>query len=107
MALSVEVRTGSDAQVVITLWGELDQNTAAQLRDTVAAVLTAHPPHLRVDLGQVTFVDSAGLGALVSADKRCRQIGCHLVLDGISETLHQRLHITGLTEVLRLSESPQ
>ncbi|GAA0706973.1 STAS domain-containing protein [Dactylosporangium roseum] len=106
MTLSVEVRTRLAGQVEITLRGELDQGTAGHLRDAVTAALATRPAQVCLDLAQVSFVDSSGLGTLVVVHKMCGQVGCRLALEGVGPTLHQRLQVTGLTGVFDLTGPP-
>jgi stage II sporulation protein AA (anti-sigma F factor antagonist) len=100
VTLSITIGTASPGQTTIGLHGDLDQTTAGQLRDAVADALTANPEVVRLDLAQLTFVDSAGLGALVRAYRRAAGAGSRLVLDGVTITLYERLEITGLADLL-------
>src|SRR5207302_9285393 len=53
--------------------GELDVNTAPELREQLARLVNEGVRHIVVDLAQVSFVDSTALSVLVSALKRLRQ----------------------------------
>ncbi|GAA0716235.1 STAS domain-containing protein [Dactylosporangium roseum] len=103
MALSVDVQTRVGGPVAITLRGELDQSTAQQLRAAVTAALASSPLRLCLDMTLVTFVDSSGFGAMVASHKACHERGCNLTLEGVSHTLYQRLHVTGLTDLFGLT----
>lgn len=65
---------------VIRLSGRLDAANAPALRDELAGVMDRGTHSIKLDLADVDFVDSAGLAALVSGMKRCRQNGGDLVL---------------------------
>jgi anti-sigma B factor antagonist len=69
------------AHVVVTLRGELDIASAADLR-TVLSEVVARNPHVIADLSDLTFIDCAGLGVLVRARTRAREAGGNLVLAG-------------------------
>jgi anti-sigma B factor antagonist len=103
VALSVDVGTGSTGQPTIALHGELDQAGAPALREAVDNALATGPEGLRLDLARLTFVDSSGLGAIVKAHQRAADLGCRLVLDGVSANLYERLQITGLADLLEVS----
>lgn len=62
------------AMVVVGVSGGIDVHTAAFLREELATVLDADPD-LVVDLTGVTFMDSTGLGVLVSASKKACRYG--------------------------------
>jgi anti-sigma B factor antagonist len=67
--LRVEVKTGPRAVVIrpVTEW--LDISVAGEFRTAMVDLIKAGHQNLVVDLGAVTFIDSSGLGALVSALK--------------------------------------
>ena len=55
---------------VIAVSGEIDIDTAPELREVVAEVTDAGADRLVFDLSDVTFVDSIGLGVFVLARKK-------------------------------------
>lgn len=59
---------------VLTLTGELDLAAAPAVRSRVVALTSGGSSRLVIDLRGVDFLDSAGLGVLVGARKRVRQI---------------------------------
>lgn len=66
------------AVTVVELMGDsLDATTADDVRGHLGYVATENP-NLVVDLRRVTFLDSAGCGALVAAQRRCREAGGNL-----------------------------
>lgn len=69
-ALRVQVRWFDEQHCVITLTGELDVATAPDLVAAVEDVFAEEPERLIIDLDHVTFLDSTGLGVLVSTYQR-------------------------------------
>ena len=69
--------SAEDATLVLT--GDIDLLTAPDLRDEVLAAAERSDTVI-LDLEQVQFMDSPGLGILVYADKVLRERGSHLVL---------------------------
>jgi anti-sigma B factor antagonist len=78
-ALTIAVRSERD-YAIATVAGEIDISTVGQLRERLAE-LAASRRHLVIDLNQVTFIDAAGLSALVAAANRAaaRGISLHVV----------------------------
>jgi anti-sigma B factor antagonist len=67
--LTIDVRQDGSF-TVIEVAGEIDIDTAPQLRDVVTEVTDAGAGRLVFDLSDVTFVDSIGLGVFVLARKK-------------------------------------
>ena len=82
-----------DGGLVLTLRGELDASTVSAL----AEHMMGDPGSLVVlDLKQLTFIDSSGLGAIHVARQRVNNDGGMLVLCRPSPVVHRVLEITGL-----------
>jgi anti-anti-sigma factor len=81
----------------LELSGELDLSTALQLRRALREVESGHPDTLTVDLRRLSFLDSMGLGELVSAQNRARDTGTKLVLVKSPDTpIAQVLNTAGI-----------
>lgn len=96
----------SDRQGVPVVWaaGEIDVSTAPRLREH----LTALPPEATrvvVDLSEVTFLDSTGLGVLVAGWKRCEENGARLELVVTRPQVMKVLEITTLDAVFTIHSS--
>jgi anti-anti-sigma factor len=89
----------TDDTAVITLAGELDLHSSDLLAATVDDALRSAPRVVQIDAGDLTFADSAGLRALLSARESAEQQGVVLRLGPISPALGRLLDMTGLREV--------
>jgi anti-sigma B factor antagonist len=67
-------RDGTAEHPVIRASGEIDVATSPLLRSELATVIGSAPASVTVDLAQVSFIDSSGLGVLVGALKRVREM---------------------------------
>ncbi|MEO7754080.1 MAG: STAS domain-containing protein [Terracoccus sp.] len=90
---------GTDA-IVIRCDGRLTMATAPALKAAVAATITDERPRVVVDLTGIAFVDSSGLGALVSGLKATRQAGGDLRIVGVGDQVRTVLSLTNLDRVL-------
>ena len=70
MSLSITIENS-----VVAVEGEVDVSNADQLRSAIDKQLDAAPSELVVDLSQVPYIDSAGIGVLVGAAHRCAEKG--------------------------------
>ena len=85
---------------VITLSGELDADTAGRLRTLLAEQLRAGASPVVLDLCELSFIDSAGLAALISASKGARRAGVELVLTGPVPAVRKVMKLTGVDVLL-------
>ncbi len=85
--------------VELVLFGELDSYTAPWFRARLDDALREHP-HLTVDFAAVEFMDSSGLGALISAVRGARASGGDLRVRGASPKIMKIFRITGADRVL-------
>lgn len=81
--------------------GEVDLATAQVLRDRLLNVLREHPSAvMNVDLSGVTFLDCAGISALVAVHNAAVQGGCQMRVTGPRPIVHRILDLTGLLSIL-------
>jgi anti-sigma B factor antagonist len=92
--------------VLVTVAGEVDISTVGQLRERLAGLAAAGRP-LVTDLDQVTFIDAAGLGALVGAARRAAAHGTSLRVVCSRAQTRNLLQLTGLDRCLGLSRTPE
>jgi anti-sigma B factor antagonist len=86
--------------VQATLGGELDLTTAESLQDRVRSLLEGGATVVRLDLGEVAFVDSTGLGALVQSHRLAGEHSARFELTNVPERVRRLMEITKLTELL-------
>lgn len=86
------------------LWGfvagEIDTYTAVHLREELDAVFITEELQIILDLSEVTYMDSTGLGVFVAFYKRTVKEEAHVKLVGLSSRLLRLFEITGLSELM-------
>jgi anti-anti-sigma factor len=97
-----EVRDGVG---IITVAGEVDSSNAAELRDIFLAVLREEPQSLVLDLAELTFIDSSGLGALISANREANVQFGTVTIRNPSAFVLRLLEETGLDQRLTIETS--
>jgi len=90
---------------VVEVAGEIDVYTAPQFRETIVAAIEAGHTRLVLDVENVAFLDSTGLGVLVGALKRVRAEGGSLDIICTGDRLLRIFRITGLDKVFGLHDS--
>ena len=93
-ALTIRVRRGP-GHTILTAAGEIDIATVARFRARLFALAGEGRPVI-ADLDQVSFIDSAGLSALVGAAKRTAAYGGSLHVVCAGPRVRQLFRLTGL-----------
>ena len=81
--------------------GRLNMVAAPGLKSQLDELVRSGKTRIVVDLDQVTFIDSSGLGALISGLKASRQAGGDLRIAQVPEQVLTVLRLTNLDRVLR------
>jgi len=95
--LKLETVTNSE-ETIIRCVGKLTNTTAEVLRSTVH--LLPATKRLVLDLKDLTYLDSFGLGVLVSAYLSARREDCQLRLVNVNQQVQQVIRITNLTYLI-------
>ena len=98
-------RYAKDGIEVIDVQGEIDMYAAPRLRELLIDLVAKGTCQLIVNLDQVGFLDSTGLGVLVGGLKRVRVHDGSLDLVCTQQRILKIFRITGLTEVFGIYET--
>jgi anti-sigma B factor antagonist len=74
------------------------------LRDTVRDLIAKGDKKILLNLGEVTYIDSSGIGELVSAFTTVRNQGGELKLLNLTKKVHDLLQITKLYTVFDVKD---
>jgi anti-sigma B factor antagonist len=88
---------------VIVVSGELDVASSQELERELARVSDA--ALIVIDLSPVTFIDSTGLGIVISAHQRAMELGHRLAVVRGGGQVDRLLSLTGLDEQLLIGDS--
>ena len=100
--LEIQVEQSADYTVCRPM-GELDAYTVGQFRESLAELAGA--ARLLIDLSDVPFMDSAGLGALIGGIRRAREAGGDVAVACSRPTLTRLLHTTGFDRIVPVTET--
>ncbi len=99
MALALTSRE-VDGVTVLELSGRITLGEGSvQLRDAIRDLIAKGQRSILLDLGEVTYIDSSGLGELVSAYTTARNQGASLKLLKLTKKVHDLLQLTKLYTV--------
>ena len=98
--MELDIRTSQDgSNCTITLEGEVDVYTAPKLKEELVSLIQGGCTHVIVDLEKVSFIDSSGLGVLVSALRRAREKDGAVRIVCTRDSVLKIFRITGLDKV--------
>ncbi len=104
MKLTVST-TERDDVTIVTVSGEVDVYTAPQLRSALEERIAAGHTALIVDLQDVGFLDSTGLGVLVGRVKAVKKVDGWLRVVCTNERILRLFGITGLDRVIAIHDT--
>lgn len=87
---------------VVEVAGELDHDTAGDLRTLVTTLELRPGQHLVLNLGAMEFCDSSGITALIAARNHARSVQADVVLAAVPANTLRVLRIVGLDRVFRI-----
>jgi anti-sigma B factor antagonist len=104
--MELDIRVERDgATCAVTLQGEVDVYTAPRLKDTLVEAIEDGCVYVIVDLEDVAFIDSSGLGVLVGALRRAKERSGAIRLVCTKESILKIFRITGLDKVFPIFSS--
>ena len=92
---------------VLQVEGQLIVGNRQELKDLVQAALDRGERRLLIDFSRTGYIDSSGLGALVSISKRIREAGGELRLSGLNEDLRSLFELTKLDTLFSIADTSQ
>ena len=99
MALEVQTRQADNGVTVVAPTGRLDVAGAPALKDAIGEVAKDGPARIVIDMEGVSFVDSTGLGSVISALKQVRSREGELRLAAPNQQVRVVLELTTLDRV--------
>ncbi len=69
----------------VKIEGDLDLYTSYAIKDEIKERIIPVPDHMHVDLSQVHYIDSAGIGLLIELKKNIEKLGKTYTVSNISD----------------------
>ncbi|MFB4165181.1 STAS domain-containing protein [Alteribacillus sp. JSM 102045] len=103
--MNLDIRTEEKNGLnLLYVGGEVDAYTAPQLRDALLPLTENEGAKVIVDLSEVDYIDSTGLGIFIGALKSSNSNNSTLKLTGLNPRVKRLFSITGLDEVMDIDE---
>jgi anti-sigma B factor antagonist len=88
--------------LTLSIEGRLDITTASRLKEEILQRLETGARSIILNMAQVDFINSSGLGTLVSILKEVRSVGGRLVLSNLASYVEEIFEITQLSEIFEI-----
>lgn len=84
--------------------GEIDIYTSPKFKEFVFEALDEKKGSILIDGEKLEYIDSTGLGVLISALKRVKEDGNDIIIQNIKSNIYKLFDITGLNKVFIIRE---
>ena len=91
---------------IVRIEGQLIVGNRQELKTLIQEGLDRGERKFLIDCTQTGYIDSSGLGALVSLAKKVRELGGELRIAGLNEDLRSLFELTKLDTLFHISASP-
>jgi len=105
--MSFNLRKEAGGVVVVTVDGQLIVGNRQELKQQVVEALDGGGRKFVVDFSRTGYIDSSGLGVLVSLSKKIREQGGDLRLAGLNEDLQTLFELTKLDTLFAITRTTQ
>src|SRR5437868_3486280 len=80
-----------DRANVLAIEGDIDLHISPAITESLNAMIKKKPERIVIDLSRATYIDSAGIAALILAMREVKEYGGKFFLSGVQETIRSTL----------------
>jgi anti-sigma B factor antagonist len=104
MKVNIEKYQSEDKGIFVSVSGEIDAYTAPKLREELLPLTEGKNKVITVNLKDVSYMDSTGLGVFVGLLKQLNNNEGELKLVELSDRMKRLFKITGLSTIMNIAE---
>ena len=104
--MNIDVREDSGAKILV-LNGRLELTTGKELKEKIKVFCDSGITRIHLNMEQVEFINSSGLGALISAMKEIRLVKGRLTLSNLAPYVQEIFDITQLAHIFEIFDTEQ
>jgi anti-sigma B factor antagonist len=105
--IEIEARDLDGTYEMVSVVGDLDIHTSPRLKEALYALIESGKTRLVLNFDGIRYMDSAGLGVLMGAQRRAREADGRILLICKSIRIQRLFIITGLTRVFDVFEDEE
>lgn len=100
--MKIDIKT-ENGTAIATLSGEIDHHNARELRAELDKyIITAQPRELAMDFGNITFMDSSGIGLIMGRSKLMKECGGRLEVRNTQPYIRRVLRLSGIERIVSI-----
>jgi len=103
--MSFTVRKDPKGVMVVSVDGQLIVGNRHEFKEQVLKALEGGETKFLIDFSRTGYIDSSGLGVLVSLSKKVREVGGELRLAGLNDDLKALFELTKLDTLFPIADS--
>jgi anti-sigma B factor antagonist len=104
--VNVEFAEHNDVMVAFVLADQIDASSAGSFRDNILGKIEQGHKRIVLDLTKVDFIDSSGLGAIISALKHLGEEG-ELAICGVNEPVMSLFRLTRMNRIFNIFDTQE
>ena len=105
--VQINTELGADGRIVVHVRGPLDLPEVGDLRATFSEISPYEGPDVVLDMTEVSFLGSSGMGAIAQVRNDLAAHGRHLTLRGASPSIRRAFEMTHLDRIVELEPARQ
>ncbi len=100
--------TTTPVRVTVAVSGEIDHHNAAIIRyEADEAIQSALAPNVRIDFGDVTFMDSSGIGFVMGRYRIVNSYGGNVEVVNLTDRIYSMMKLAGLDKLVSLRKKTE
>ena len=101
-----ELKTKIEGKTMtVSLCGEIDHHTAKEIREKAdAAIISAKPESIALDLSEISFMDSSGLGLIMGRYALMKDLSGSLSLRAPTAAVMKILTLAGMERIVKIEK---
>ena len=96
--------TVDESGVLVKLAGEMYIEDAENLRRELLEYTARGNARLIIDMGDMTYIDSSGIAALIAVHKSAQRVGGSVTLTGLKGVIDELFEVTRLKKVFQIQD---
>jgi len=93
---------GNHDHMVVKIQNDIMMSNVAEFSDEFRAVFDKNPKFLSIDLQDVKFMDSSGIGALINLTSEIKKKGTEISVFNMHKSLYSVFKLSGLYHIMEL-----